>query len=206
MGITAAQIERARPLREYRRGLRITVSDRMQKGYSYVLSEAPGKNMDFEPELTPLQMLQMGIMDGKYLRDCYKEFPREWFAKGRFAQGRDPDPAQNYFGISSRLTLQDWQRRGWIPIVRGDKDVRGWFQWYCRYWMGRRDPTVDPVQIKRYGAIRRHKGQIEKACKHRRTRRWIPQLRCYVKMCSDIMNCRPKQRQTLLNWAHNPLF
>jgi hypothetical protein len=197
MTVTQTQINKARPLKDYKKGLKITVSDKMQKNYHYVLSENAGKNLAFKPELTPLKMLQMGIMDGKYLRDCYKEFPREWFEKGKFAEGRDADPNINYFKITSRLTLQDWQRRGWIPIRKGDMDIRGWFQWYCRYWIGRRDPTVDEVQIKRYEAIKRHKGQIVKACKHDKTKKGV---------CKEIMQCRPKQRQTLLNWAHNPLF
>jgi hypothetical protein len=54
----------------------ITVNDRMQSGYKYNLTELMGKNFDpaFKPELTPKEMLALGVFGGKYMTDCHKEF------------------------------------------------------------------------------------------------------------------------------------
>src|SRR5262245_4156597 len=59
----------------------ITVNDRMQHGYRYVLSAPTGRKFDpeFRPELTPAQMLALGVFGGKYMTDCRKEFPKSWF-------------------------------------------------------------------------------------------------------------------------------
>lgn len=165
--------------------VRVVVNDKMQKGYEYDLTEPEGKNFapDFKPELTPQQMLEMGVFEGKYLNDCRKEFPEQWFKKAEISPDK-PDVGKNYFQIKSRLSLQEWQRRGWII----EPDPRGWFQWYCRYYRGRRLPLVDEWQIKRWKAFTRHKAQVEKNC-----------------LIGDL-ECRPKQRQALLQWAYNPFF
>ncbi len=163
----------------------ITVNDKMQKGYTYELSEPEGENFaaDFKPELSPKEMLEMGVFEGKYLTDCQSEFPKEWFKKAKLSPQK-PDILCNFFRIKSRLSLADWQKRGWII----EPDVRGWFQWYCRYYLGRRIYGVDEWQIKRWRAFYRHKAQILHNC-----------------MAGDI-SCRPRQRQALLQWAYNPLF
>lgn len=165
--------------------MRVRVNDKMQKDYEYELTAPTGRNFaaDFKPELTPQQMLNMGVFEGKYLNDCQEEFPQEWFAEAQISPDK-PDAGKNYFHIKSRLSLQEWQKRGWII----EPDPRGWFQWYCRYYMGRRIPEIDAVQIKRWKAFTRHKAQIEKNC-----------------LFGD-MDCRKKQRQALLQWAYNPFF
>ncbi len=156
-----------------------------QQGYTYELSEKEGQNFaaDFKPELTPQQMLEMGVFEGHYLNDCQQEFPKEWFANARLSP-TCPDIKQNYFQTKSRLPLSEWQKRGWII----GPDVRGWFQWYCRYYYGRRLPAIDIIQIKRWKAFKRHKAQVIK--------------NCYI----GDLNCRKRQRQALLQWAYNPLF
>ena len=163
----------------------IYVNDKMQQGYSYELSAPMGRNFasDFKPELTPQQMLEMGVFEGHYLNDCQNEFPPIWFENARLSFDK-PDEQVNYFHIKSRQPLQEWQRKGWII----DPDVRGWFQWYCRYYMGRRLPEIDAWQIKRWKAFKRHKAQVEKNC-----------------LIGDL-SCRPRQRQALLQWAYNPIF
>ena len=164
---------------------RIIVNDKMQSGYSYELSAPTGRDFaaGFTPELTPQQMLEMGVFEGHYLTDCTNEFPRAWFEKARINNER-ADISLNYFHVKSRLSLQEWQNKGWII----DPDIRGWFQWYCRYYYGRRLEDIDKIQIKRWQAFKRHKAQILK--------------NCYI---GDI-DCRPRQRQALLQWAYNPLF
>ena len=163
----------------------INVHDKMQKNYQYELAAPEGQDFapDFTPELTPQQMLEMGVFEGHYLTDCQGEFPQSWFVNARLSK-TTPDITQNYFGVKSRLSLNEWQKRGWII----GPDVRGWFQWYCRYYYGRRLPEIDSLQIKRWKSFKRHKAQILK--------------NCYI---GDI-ECRKRQRQALLQWAYNPLF
>ena len=160
----------------------VRVKDKMQKGYTYELTEPMGKNFasDFKPELTPKQMLALGVFGGVYMRDCTKEFPKEWFTRAKFAKGAR-DPKLNFFKVDASQPLAEWRRTGWIY----KDDPRGWFQWYCRYYMGRRIPKEDARQIKRWKAFRRHIGQLKAHC--------TP---------SDY-SCRPRQRQALLHWAYD---
>ncbi len=164
---------------------KVTVNDKMQKGYVYYLTEAVGKNFDpeFKPNVSPKQMLAMGIFGGIYMRDCTKEFPKDWFIKARFAEGNKREKSLNYFGVSASQSLAEWKHKHWIS----KEDPRGWFQWYCRYYMGRRLPKEDVKQIKRWKAIRRHLGQVNANCK------------------AGDMNCRPRQRQALLHWAYKTI-
>lgn len=162
----------------------IKVSDRMQKKYSYQLTESAGKNFDprFKPDLTPKQMLALGVFGGVYMRDCTKEFPKDWFTKAKFQKKgtNKQDPKLNLFKVKASQPLSVWKKKGWIY----KEDPRGWFQWYCRYYLGRRCAD-DDRQIKRWWAIRRHIYQIKYNCR--------PQ---------DIF-CRPVQRQALLHWAYD---
>lgn len=175
--------------KEYKIGMKIKVNDKMQKNYAYILSEKLGKNFDkeFLPALTPAEMLKLGIFEGKYLNDCKKEFPEEWFIKAeKKLSPKKADISKNYFKIKSRQPLQIWIKKGWI--LPGDPDIRGWFQWYCRYYLGRREPILDRRQIKRWRAFNRHAGQIKKNCNR------------------GDLTCRPRQRQALLQWAYNPFI
>jgi len=159
----------------------ITVNDTMQRGYRYALAAPAGRNFDpeFKPQLTPREMLALGIFGGRYMTDCRREFPRSWFARAKLAPKRR-DPALNCFGVDASQPLAEWKRKGWIHR----DDPRGWFQWYCRYYRGRRHED-DARQIGRWKAIRRHVRQIEKNC--------AP---------GDVF-CRPRQRQALLHWAYD---
>ena len=160
----------------------VTVNDRMQKGYRYELAEPAGRNFDpeFTPDLTPKEMLHLGVFGGKYMTDCRKEFPASWFSGARLSP-KKRNPAQNCFGVTASQPLSVWKRKGWIF----EDDPRGWFQWYCRYYMGRRIPGEDDRQIRRWKAIRRHVRQVEKNCEK-----------------GDI-HCRRRQRQALLHWAYD---
>lgn len=162
----------------------IEVNDKMQMGYRYLLSAPVGDcfHSDFKPFFTPQVMLEMGIFEGKYCNDCFEEFPKEWFENAKITDS--PDPSLNFFGIKSRQPLRVWQQKGWIF----EPDPRGWFQWYCRYYLGRRLPEVDARQIKRWRAFSRHAGQIRANC--------IP---------GDVF-CRPRQRQALLQWSYDPFI
>ena len=162
----------------------ITVNDKMQSSYTYEISAREGADFDpaFDPKYTPKEMLEMGVFEGKYCNDCTEELPAEWFENAKISA--KPNVELNYFGIKSRQPLQVWQDKGWIY----GPDPRGWFQWYCRYYLGRRLPEIDNKQIKRWRGFARHAGQVR--------------ANCYP---GDIF-CRPRQRQGLLQWSHDPFI
>ena len=153
----------------------------MQHGYVYWLTEPAGRNFhsDFHPELTPKEMLALGVFGGKYMTDCRAEYPADWFERAKLCPERH-DPRLNCFGVNASQPLSVWRAKGWIH----EEDPRGWFQWYCRYYAGRRGPD-DLRQIRRWQAIRRHGAQIRKHC--------VP----------GDLRCRRRQRQALLHWAYD---
>jgi hypothetical protein len=160
---------------------KVIVNDSMQKDYVYYITEPAGRRFhpEFLPELTPKQMLEMGVFGGKYMTDCRNEFPKSWFVNAKLCHERH-DPGLNYFGVNASLPLSAWRENHWIYR----EDPRGWFQWYCRYYMGRRCPD-DERQIKRWKAMKMHIAQIRKNCAPR------------------DLGCRLRQRQALLNWAYD---
>ena len=161
--------------------VRVEVNDKMQKGYVYRRTKPMGRGFrrGFTPDLTPKQMLELGIFGGKYMTDCRDEFPASWFNKAKLSPNRHR-ASLNYFGVNASQPLPVWQEKGWIY----EEDPRGWFQWYCRYYSGRR--CVDDLrQISRWRAVRRHIAQLRKNCGRR------------------DLNCRRRQRQALLHWAYD---
>lgn len=159
----------------------IVVNDLMQQQYAYLLTEPTGRNFhpDFKPELEPRELLELGIFGGKYMTDCRDEFPAAWFKHARLCSERH-DPKLNCFGVNASQPLSVWRAKGWIY----HEDPRGWFQWYCRYYLGRRCAD-DERQIGRWRAVRRHIAQIKKHCRR------------------GDLTCRPRQRQALLHWAYD---
>jgi hypothetical protein len=160
----------------------VTINDIMQREYHYTRVEPVGKHFapGFKPELTPAEMLQLGVFGGKYMTDCQKEFPKSWFAHAMLDHQKH-DATLNFFGVNASQPLAVWQAKGWIY----HEDPRGWFQWYCRYYMGRRIPDEDARQVKRWKAMTRHSAQIQKNCRP-----------------GDFF-CHRKQRQALLHWAYD---
>jgi len=159
----------------------VCVNDKMQQDYTYQLTEPMGKNFDseFKPELTPKEMLQLGVFGGKYMTDCHEEFPRNWFTKAKLSPLKK-DIKLNYFCVDASQSINEWRKKGWIH----PHDPRGWFQWYCRYYMGRRTED-DARQISRWKGFRRHASAVKKNCEQ-----------------YDFF-CRKKQRQALLHWAYD---
>lgn len=162
----------------------IIVNDSMQKGYRYICTEPTGKHFasDFLPDLTPQEMMELGVFGGTYFNNEIDEYPHSWFRRAKRPQrlGEKSDAEVNYFGVAASQTLQEWQRKGWIH----PQDPRGWFQWYCRYYLGRRTDD-DARQIKRWRAMKRHVAQIRASCH------------------PGDLNCRKRQRQALLHWAYD---
>ena len=160
----------------------IAVDDDVQSGYTYTLTALPGKDFaaDFTPELSPRQMLELGVFGGNYFQRDQIEFPKDWFKQARLSD-HGHDPALNFFRVDASQPLSVWQKKGWIYF----EDPRGWFQWYCRYYIGRRIPEEDRRQIKRWRAITRHVTQVRNHCQ------------------PGDLSCRPRQRQALLHWAYD---
>jgi hypothetical protein len=159
----------------------IVVNDLMQHDYRYELTEPEGGNFDpgFRPELSPREMLALGVFGGRYMTDGSEEFPASWFRKARLSPTRH-DPTMNYFGVNASLPLSEWRRKGWIYR----DDPRGWFQWYCRYHRGRRS-LDDDRQIRRWRQMARHVAQVRQGCR------------------KGDHDCRRRQRQALLHWAYD---
>lgn len=164
---------------------KVVVNDKMQKSYEYFLTEKMGENFDkdFRPDLTPKEMLELGVFGGVYMRDCKKEFPKEWFANAKLQDEKlkKQNPKINFFGVRASQPLSVWKKNGWIHV----DDPRGWFQWYCRYYMGRRHAD-DTRQIKRWMKMRRHIIWLQNGCGVR-----------------GALSCRPRQRQALLHWGYD---
>ena len=113
------------------------------------------------------------------MTDCRDEFPAKWFEDARLCSERH-DVKLNFFGVNASQPLGEWIKKGGIY----EEDPRGWFQWYCRYFAGRRC-SDDDRQIKRWRGMRRHVAQIKRNCR------------------SKALDCRRRQRQALLHWAYD---
>lgn len=192
-------------LDKFKAGMTIEAWNKMNKGYKYKLEKNPGEEFqeDFKPYATPGEILAAGAFEGKYLNDCLLEFPAEWYWDAiqldKLRPGKS-DVSVNLFSVDSRNSIQFWIDSGWLPggnkkgqypelsDAKINPDERGWFQWYCRYWMGRRIPVLDQIQIKRWKAFVRHAGQIKANC------------------TPGDLECRPRQRQGLFQWSHNPFI
>lgn len=160
---------------------KIIVNDKIQKNYSYCLTQPMGEHFSpiFHPELTPQEMLEMGVFWGKYMTDCQQEFPAAWFEKAKLSPDKK-NPKLNFFKVNASQSLKVRQEKWWMH----EDDPRGWFQRYCRYYMGRRGPD-DERQIKRRKNMQRHVKAIRNNC--------YPLDR----------ECRKRQRQAVLHWAYD---
>jgi len=137
----------------------------------------------FKPQLTPKKMLELGVFGGAYFDGNIKEFPKDWFKKAKLS--KTFDISMNRFKIAAGQSRKEWMDKGWIF----KEDPLGWFQWYCRFKIGRRISHIDRIQIKRWKAFgSRHIPAIKKNCDE-----------------GDIQ-CRRRQRQAVLQWAYDPFI
>ena len=137
----------------------------------------------FKPELSPKEMLELGVFGGSYFADSsIKEYPKAWFAKAKLSDTFNVK--LNRFQVRAGLTRKEWQDKGWIF----KEDPLGWFQWYCRFTNGRRITHIDEIQIKRWKNFKRHVMAIEKNCE------------------KGDLGCRKRQRQAILQWAYDPFI
>ena len=140
-------------------------------------------NIKFEPQLTPKEMLKLGVFGGYYFEGKHDEYPKDWFKKAKLSNS-GYDISLNCFKIESGLSRSHWKKKGWIF----KEDPLGWFQWYCRFSMGRRIPHIDQIQIKRWKNFKRHIMAIKKNCDE------------------GDFGCRKRQRQAILQWAYDPFI
>ena len=142
------------------------------------------KNLDFykifKPQLSPKKMLELGVFGGAYFGQNINEYPKSWFEKAKISKNFDVN--LNRFKIAAGLSREHWIEKGWIF----KEDPLGWFQWYCRFSLGRRISHIDEIQIKRWKNFTRHVKAIEKNCD------------------SGDLTCRRRQRQAILQWAYDP--
>ena len=164
----------------------VLYSDNYQRKYRYQLTAPAGKKFDpeFKPGLTPKEMLKAGVFGGAYFDGVDglipSDLPKSWFQGVRLSPDGKKQGVLNYFRVNASQPLSAWREKGWIY----PDDPHGWFQWYCRYYLGRRLPDQDRHQIKRWKAMRRHIVQIGTHCK------------------AGDLDCRRKQRQAVLHWGY----
>mmetsp|Transcript_83560 Transcript_83560/g.240096 ORF Transcript_83560/g.240096 Transcript_83560/m.240096 type:complete len:274 (+) Transcript_83560:69-890(+) len=159
----------------------------------------------FRPTLTPAEVLQAGAFGGTYFRDikstatgqthkdAWKDLPASWLkgldvSRHIARPWNDYDVSVNKYKAKCGNTLEDWEKSGWMRA----QDPYGWFQWYCRFSLGRRTDD-DERQIRRWakvcGPTGRWKGNLIAKC--------LKQGRPY----NDV-SVAPAVRQSLLHWAY----
>jgi hypothetical protein len=125
----------------------------------------------FKPLLTPYEMLELGVFDGSYYEE-YSDFKDAPVVRKK-----------NLFASDVSSSKDTWIRNGWIT----PEDPLGWFQWYVRFWHGRRVESVDKFQIGRWCSfVARHGAQVKKNG-------------------NGDSKKRVRQRQCLIHWAADPI-
>ena len=116
----------------------------------------------FRPNVTPKEMLREGAFGGTAFRDYHSrvlgrpidveaelaELPEDWLERldvDGMLRRDQLDPSCNKFKVKAGQSLEDWEKAGWIRPL----DPRGWFQWYYRFFLGRRSAD-DARQIGRW--------------------------------------------------------
>ena len=129
--------------------------------------------MDFSPNKTPIQITKEGAFCGTYFRDVYSSINKIWYKKSwkEFIRLKNIDPkfyASDYYDINVNrysvkcgTSLRFWETKGWINKI----DPYGWFQWYFRYWLGKRSKG-DKRQIRWKKIVSRFRGKLVKMIKN----------------------------------------
>lgn len=147
---------------------------------------------EFTPDLTPKQVFQLGAFGGTYFRDihkiknAWKEFPESWFSGldiNKHVASKNCDKNVNIYKVKSGSSLEFWEKKGWIK----QQDPYGWFQWYCRFYQGRRSPD-DERQVIRWQRT---------AGPNSRFKKWL------INMVAEGKDSK-KIRQLLVQWSVDP--
>ena len=166
-------------------------------------------HIDFKPNLSPHDVLRKGSFGGTYFRNIYSqvvgkklenqhlEYPKAWFKDldiTNMITSIKYEPKINTYKVKCGQSLTDWEDSGWISNL----DPFGWFQWYCRFYLGRRHSIEDERQIKRWRNITGEKGR------HRNT--LITLIYRERQKNKDIsihdITISPARRQTLQHWGY----
>jgi len=129
---------------------------------------------EFTPNMSPKKVFQSGAFGGTYFRTIkssvtgkthngktvIKEYPKNWFQGldiEKYVISDKYDKKINKYGVKCGSSLEDWESKNWI--IR--QDPYGWFQWYCRFYKGRRT-NDDERQIKRWSSLAGPNGRFKK--------------------------------------------
>ena len=116
--------------------------------------------MEFHPNISPVDIIKKGAFGGTYLRDIYsgvtgkfyknswKEFSELKSIGKKYYASDFYEEKLNCYGVEVGTFLRFWESKNWIRPI----DPYGWFQWYFRYWKGRRS-NDDIRQINRWKKI-----------------------------------------------------
>ena len=116
--------------------------------------------MNFSPNKTSIEIIKEGAFGGTYFRDIYSGINEKWYKNSwkefvhlknidaKFYASDYYDVNVNKYGVKCGTSLRFWENKGWINKI----DPYGWFQWYFRYWLGRRSED-DKRQINRWKRI-----------------------------------------------------
>ena len=132
--------------------------------------------VEFTPLLNPYEAMELGIFDGSYYGEGTEVTTRDFANPPVITK-------TNLFAPNASSPLEEWQERGWIK----EHDPMGWFQWYVRYYHGRRIEDYDDWQMGRWKSfVARHSAQVRKNG-------------------NGDLTKRLKQRQALLHWCADPI-
>ena len=153
--------------------------------------------MDFSSNKTPIELIREGAFGGTYLRDIYSGINEKWYKNSqkefdqlknidaKFYVSDYYDKSLNKYKVNTEISLRFWEIKGWINKT----DPYGWFQWYFRYWLGRRSKD-DEKQINRCKKIvSRFRGKLVKMFKDTGSK-------------FNYYSVSPKIRQILLHWGY----
>jgi hypothetical protein len=158
----------------------------------------------FKPNRSPKKVFKGGAFGGTYFRPIYssvtgksyksgnviREF-KDWFEGmdiEKMITSEKYDKKVNKYEVKCGSSLESWEESGWIV----EQDPYGWFQWYCRYYKGRRT-SDDERQIKRWLALAGPNGRFRR----RLMNEIIKKKKKY-----DDHSVSPVIRQVLLHWGY----
>ncbi|GAA99042.1 uncharacterized protein L969DRAFT_606417 [Mixia osmundae IAM 14324] len=160
----------------------------------------------FHPNLSPEEVLRRGAFGGSYFRpieskklgkefhDDWSDLPRSWFEgleHQKYLTNPEYDVEVCCFKSKVGQTYEAWEDQGWIKY---EHDVRGWFQWYCRFFLGRRCED-DERQMSRWKGIASKSGRFRNTLLNK----YVNQG--YNDIDPEHEPISPGIRQTLLHWA-----
>ena len=153
--------------------------------------------MDVGANKTPIEVIREGAFGGTYFRIIYSGVNRKWYKKSweEFDQLKDID--QKFYcsshynvsvkkcGLKCETSLRFWENKDWINEI----DLYGWFQWYFRYWLGKRSQDYEREINRWRGTISRFIGKLVKMIKDAASK-------------FEDYSISPKNRQILLHWGY----